>query len=130
MTVKVIHLDSGDFLNLGYGGYTLEKLNEQLKGSVKVDVFQDPNHGTRFVAQWPDEPPAVIPTPTAPAYVHTFIHAHSNWVAVDPVDGNVFEFIDEPQLDEKGEHYMSPFGGMNINVAVMKFAGLKQKRQR
>jgi hypothetical protein len=67
---------------------------------------------------------------TIPTYVHTFVHAHSNWVAVDPVDGNVFEFIDEPQLDEKGEHYMSPFGGTRIGLAMQPLHGLKQKRQR
>lgn len=130
MTIKVIHLDSGDFLNLQYGGYGLEQLNEQLKGAIKVDVFQDSNHGTRFVAQWLDEPPFVPPAPFPPAYVHTFVHAHSNWVAVDSM-GTVIEFVNEPEKTEPGNWRTDVLAeGVIVGNKRPDLIGLKQKRQR
>jgi hypothetical protein len=77
--------------------------------------------------------PTVKPTeaaPTAPAYVHTFIHAHSNWVAVDTINGAIFEFIDEPTLDEGLGIFVSTFGTTGQVGIDKRLAGLKQKRQR
>jgi hypothetical protein len=74
--------------------------------------------------------PVKTPDPmTPPAYVHTFVHAHSNWVAVD-LDGCAFEYIDEPQLSQDGQKYISPLGNCGLVGKAFSIAGLKQKRQR
>ena len=55
MKIKTIVLYAIDFANLQYGHYGRDELNKKLKGSVKVDIFQDNNGSVTFVAQWPDD---------------------------------------------------------------------------